>query len=62
MADKDEDGSSGAQNDDELANKLERLTEEQQARCSTHVHNTLDRNGEASRDYRLARTSEPANA
>lgn len=53
MADEDEGGSSGAQNDDELAKKLERLTEDQQARYDAHVHNTLDRNGEASRDYRL---------
>ena len=55
MADEDEDGSSGSQNDgDELAKKLERLTEEQQKRYNAHVHITLDRNGDVSPEYRLS--------
>ncbi|MGO9545218.1 MAG: hypothetical protein ACLPPF_10530 [Rhodomicrobium sp.] len=53
MADEDEDRSPDTHDDDELATKLARLSEEQQARYQREVHNTIERNVEASREYRL---------
>ncbi|MGO9986825.1 MAG: hypothetical protein ACLPIX_21765 [Rhodomicrobium sp.] len=53
MAGQDEDRSPDTNDDDELARKLARLTEEQQARYQTEVQNTVDRNVEASREYHL---------
>ncbi len=53
MADEDEDRSNRTPDDDELASKLARLTEEQQARYQREVQNTIDRNVEASEEYRL---------
>ena len=51
----DEDNSpDDARDDDELASKLARLTEEQRTRYQTEVQNNIDRNAEASRDYRLS--------
>jgi len=50
----DEDNSpDDAHDDDELASKLARLTEEQRTRYQTEVQNNIDRNAEASRNYRL---------
>ena len=58
MAGGDEDNSpDDARDDDELANKLARLTEEQRTRYQTEVQNNIDRNAEASRDYRLSLAS-----
>src|SRR5208282_1536373 len=53
MAGEDEDRSTRTPDDDELASKLARLTEEQQARYQREVQNTIDRNVEASEEYRL---------
>ncbi len=53
MADEDEDRAPNTPDDDELASKLARLTEEQQARYQREVQNTIDRNVEASEEYRL---------
>ncbi len=54
----DEDNSpDDARDDDELASKLARLTEEQRTRYQTEVQNNIDRNAEASRDYRLSLAS-----
>ena len=53
MADEDEDHAPNTPDDDELASKLARLTEEQQARYQREVQNTIDRNVEASEEYRL---------
>src|SRR5271157_3459614 len=53
MADEDEDRSPSTPDDDELASKLARLSEEQQARYQREVHNTVERNVEVSQEYRL---------
>ena len=54
----DEDNSpDDARDDDELASKLARLTEEQRTRYQTEVQNNIDRNAEADRDYRLSLAS-----
>ena len=51
----DEDNSpDDARDDDELASKLVRLTEEQHTRYQIEVQNNIDRNAEANRDYRLS--------
>ena len=48
----DEDNSpNDAHDDDELANKLARLTSEQQALYRNQVENNLDQNGKVSRQY-----------
>ncbi len=52
MAGGDEDNSpNDAHDDDELANKLARLTSEQQALYRNQVENNLDQNGKVSRQY-----------
>ncbi len=53
MADDEEDRPHGPADDEELTNQLARLNEEQQARYQTQVQNAIDRNVEASRQYRL---------
>ncbi len=54
MADADDDNSpDDTHDDDELASKLARLTEEQRTRYQTHVHNAIEQNAEVSEQYRL---------